>query len=246
MNSAHQLETQIADALRTIRRAWPRHDNPPPPAQRRRPPGPRTPGGPGATLRASIWHDLHYWTRALNNDGIWPLPAEGVTSDIPAITAHLAAGARAISGWEYAPTMADDLSRDAHELDTLTRPPEPAIRLGPCPREVVTTDDRREPCGAIVRAHIDKPSDVRCPGCGHTDTIEGWQRLIVEETPLATADELARRLTRVGIRTTPDGIRMRVKRGVIPGPIDTDEQGRNLWHAEAVVGALLRREQRAS
>lgn len=239
------IEADLTTALATIRRAWPREDDPATTRGRRRPPGPRLPGGPGITIRTACAQDLQYWVRAADGDGVAPLPADGLGHDVTAYTGHLLSHARALSGWDYAERMAAELTDHARALEQLTKPPEPTVRLGPCPREIVRPDDTREACGGIVRASTGKPSDVRCPGCGHIDTVEGWQRAIVGELGHVTAEDLAVRLRAIGIRTSADGVRMRVRRGSIPDPVGTDERGRHLWDAEAVLVALMAREKRA-
>ena len=97
-------------------------------------------------------------------------------------------------------------------------------------------------CETPVRAKIHNPGEVKCRGCGITDTVDGWIIRIVGNQPLVTAEQLVPILhKRMGIVATRAGIRQWVARGVIP-TAGTDDRGRTMFERKAVFAALLRRE----
>ena len=81
-----------------------------------------------------------------------------------------------------------------------------------------------------------------CPGCQHTDTVGAWQRMIVGALDPMTDASLARYLRRLGMRTTALGIRHRVARGTLPGPVGRDAFGRDLYDAYAALAVLVTRD----
>ena len=239
MTTTREIEGDLADALVRIRRAWTHEDDPR--ASRgstiARPPGPKTPGGTSLLIRTAITQDIRYWTRVADEEHIAPIKDQLDSADTQAMCTHLARHAKALSGWTYAERMADELRQHANALENLTRPPAERIPLGHCPRE--RPDGTT--CGAMVRASVDAPSDVRCPGCRHTDTIEAWQRTMVGSLDPETAPELVARLRGIGIRTTERGITQWRWRKVIPDPVGYRD-GQPTWDVEAVIGALMLRE----
>ena len=239
MTTTAAIEADLRDSLVRIRRAWTHEDDPR--AGRgssgARPPGPKTPGGTSFLVRTAITQDVHYWTKVADEEHIAPIEDQLDGADIQAMCSHLVRHAKALSGWAYATRMLDELRQHARALEDLTRPPAERIPLGHCPRERPDGST----CGAMVRASVDAASDVRCPGCRHSDTIEAWQRIMVGSLDPETAPELVARLRGIGIRITERGITQWRWRGVIPNPIG-ERDGQPTWDVEAVIGALMLRE----
>lgn len=246
MTSTAAVEAQLRDALTRIRRAWPKPDAVQPRERTHRPAGPRVPVSAAWLARRSVVEDLAFWVQAAREDGLAePEPGRTVDLGDPADCArHLLPHVRALSGWQYADRMLGELLDAVAVLEQLTRPPKPAVLLGPCPVEVPGADGGRGECGGEVRADVDRASDVRCPQCRTVDTIEGWQRRMVGSLGHVTADRLAEVLRRFGIRTTAAGIRQRVHRKSIPSHVDKDAKGRLLYDAEATLAALMAKEAR--
>lgn len=241
--STAEVEAAIRDACVRIRRAWVREDAPLSRERRERTPGPSVPLDGAWIIRRTVVEELAYWAHAALDDGALSNPPSPIALGDPLATSGaLLADARRLSGWAYGERCAYDLGRVAERIEGLTRDEPPAVLLGPCPVEVVGPDDERTPCGADVRADLDHASDVVCPRCGTVDTVEGWRRRMAADLGHVTAEELARHLRRIGVRTTARGLQQRAHRGTIPAPIGRDDAGRSLWDAEAVMRAFIARE----
>lgn len=246
--STAAIEADLRGSLAAIRRMWPHPDVPPARSSKRPVPGPRPLVTDAWLARQSIIDDLAYWTQTARDDGI-AVPAQRVDLTDPlATTSHLLAHCRALSGWEYAPRMASELRQHEGALRRLTTVPPEGVRLGDCPRpRPITDDDGRRtevPCSGTIYAAPKEASDVKCPRCGHTTTVEGWRDLMVDDMVPMTAQDLAQVLLRFGVRTTALGIRQRVGRGTIPPPVGEDTRGRALYDPGTTLHALASREAR--
>lgn len=240
-DTTEQLAESLRASLTSIRRDWRRPDLPSDGGRGRL--GCTSPIPSSQLTRMSIQQDIAFWVQAAINEPDGCLDGYGKTVDlgvVPDMCAALLGGIRNLSGWAYAKRMAGELEDDASALHRLTH--DEGVLLGPCPVEIPHLgDEKPRPCGRDVRAHLDRPSDVRCPGCGTKDTIEGWQRRMVGNQPV-TEHELAQRLIWLGRRVMPATIRQWVSRGIIPPPEGQDEQGRSLYSPEATMRALMARE----
>ena len=232
----------LRDALVRIRRAWPKDDAAAVTERSRQVPGPRTLLPVQWWTRQAIADDLTYWAQVASENRMTP-PCR--FSDVVGVAGHLLANADVLGAWEWGGELTRDMSRNARVLDEMTRPPRPAVLLGPCPVEVVDPDGTRRPCGAEVRADIERASDVECGGCLTVDTAEGWARRMKVEPVPVTADVLAVRLLAVGVRTTATGVRMRALRGSLPSPVGYDKRGRALYDTAACLAAVVARERHA-
>lgn len=233
---------KLRDSLGRIRRAWPKDDAVGVNAHSRQVPGPRTLLQAAWLIRDAVEGGLTYWADVAHEHRVTPRRDDRT---VEGTTAHLLANVDALASWEWAVEMADELAMDARRLEELTNPPRPAVRLGPCPVEVVDLDGTRRPCGAEVRADVDRASDVKCGGCLTVDTAEGWARRMRVDPGHVTAEVLAQRLLAVGVRTTATGVRLRALRGSLPGPVGYDKRGRALYDTAACLAAVLAGERHA-
>lgn len=202
--------------------------------------GPRVPLDGAWLTRDAITNELAYWAHAADDEGV-AVVADGERLDMgsPVQTAgHLRDHARELSGWWYAETLAYDLRKLAGQIEALVRGPKLGSALGPCPVEVVTAEGDRVQCGAQVRQEKGE-AEATCSACGTTETAEGWARLMGVEVGPLTAEVVCARLLSIGIRTTPNGLRMRVARGGIPASaVSRDARGRLLYDLAQTVTAL--------
>ena len=235
------IEERMRDALVRIRRAWGKEDAPRVTERSRQVPGPVTPLPGSWWTRQAVADDLAYWADAAQHARVIPARDDVEAS---ATAGHLLVNVDALAGWEWAVEVALDLARGARALELLTRPARPAVKLGPCPVEVVAPDGTRRACGVEVRADVERASDVSCTGCGTVDTAEGWARRMGASTGPVTAEVLAQRLLALGVRTTATGVRLRSRRGSLPSPVGYDRRGRALYDAAACLAAVTAREKR--
>lgn len=243
------VESGIRDCLATIRRYWDGTEDPPKSGgvSSRSLPASTLPGNDTAiSLRAEVQLDLALWVHALvqaRDDLLGHWEGTGIErsyvldssidcTDVPAMARFLAGEAAWISGWEYGNRMWDDLTTLAREVRNVASPPRrDTMPLGECPE-----------CGTVVRAKAHDPGNIRCKGCGTTDTIDGWIIRVVGSEPLVTATQLVPILhKRMGIVATPSTIGTWLNRGVIHSS-DTDTRGRALFDRKAVFAALAHRE----
>lgn len=185
----------IRDALTTIRRHWTTLEDPPqtPTGTNRNPMASRLPGSVNAiSLRAEITHDLAYWTHAWLDDHPNALPTNTTLdlTDVVAVCRFLERQATAISGWTYANRMWAELDDHAHDIKTLTSPPlRDTMAIGECPNKI-GTGPAALACGTMVRVKAHDPGNIKCKGCGITDTIDGWILRMVGNEGAATIPQL--------------------------------------------------------
>lgn len=257
--TTRDIETGIRTELATIRRHWPHTLNPP------------TTAGPGAhgipdsklpgndtaiSLRAEVTKDLAYWAHAFIDDADLtptrpvpvPVPTLTVTTtwvyvdvpaaldltDVPTVCHLLEQHAAWLSGWAHGNRLWWELITLAREVRDLAQPRiRDTMPIGEC-----------DNCGTVVRAKAHDPGNIKCRGCGTTDTIDGWIIRIVGNEPLVTAEQLIPILRkRMGIVVARGTIRSWVSRGIIHQD-SVDEAGRARFDRKAVFLALSRWEAR--
>jgi hypothetical protein len=232
-------EQGIRTELATIRRHWPHTFNPPTSqgAGSRDTPASRFPGNDAAiSLRAEVTRDLAFWVHAyIDNhpDGL----GDWVTidaADVPRTCRYLTDQAPHLARWQHGNRLWSELTTLAREVRMLANPPRrDSMPIGECPE-----------CTTVVRAKAHDPGNIKCRGCGTTDTIDGWIIRIVGNEPLVTADQLVPILhKRLGINPTRATIRQWVARGVIPQD-GLDAHGRAMFDRKAVFHALIRNQER--
>ena len=248
MSTTTDLATTLKAAAATLTKAWPLLHNPPRPGgvRTRTVPGSRLPGnGEALSLRVELVRDLAFWLHAILDDQPDALTQAGLTTvhaaDVPAALAVVTANAAWLSGWEHGNRLACELTDHAKDARRIAWPKvSDTIALGDCPNPI-GTDKAAPPCGTAVRASAVKPGDIRCRGCGLTDTIDGWMLRIVGNEPLVTAEQLIPLLRkRMGIVATRATIRGWKHRTVIhsAGVVD----GVTVYDRHAVFAALAHHE----
>lgn len=235
--------TELRDSLVRIRRAWPKDDAPSVTERSRSVPGPRSLLPVSWWTRQAVADDLAYWADVAETEGV--IPPSGVPGDAMVTAGRLLGHVDELAAWQWCGEAAHDLGKAARALEAMTAPPRPAVKLGPCPVEVVDPDGTRRLCGNEVRADVENASDVECAACFTVDTAEGWARRMKVEPVPVTADVLATRLLTVGVRTTATGVRLRALRGSLPGPVGYDKRGRALYDTAACLAAVVARERHA-
>lgn len=238
----------LRSKLATITKAWPHLADPPARAGsgRRTRPGSRIPTHSDAlSLRAEITHDLAYWCHALLEDKSDSRDAGPLDlTDTPAMLRHLQSHVRWVAGWEYGRRLAFELADHAHDAAVIAWPRDrDAILLGECPN-TIGADGVPVECGAKVRAFTTNIGDVKCPGCGLSDTVDGWILRIVGDQPLVTAEQLVPILhRRLGVVIKPATVRQWKRRGEIVAAA-VDHRGRDLFDRQHAMVVVTRREAR--
>lgn len=259
--TTRDIEQGIRRELATIRRHWPHTFDPPTSGgvSAHAVPDSKLPGNDTAiSLRAEVTKDLAFWVRQLLAE--WPVALAPTTSrrvPVPTLTVTtswvtieepgtldcsstpdmcdwLTRHAKTISGWEWGNRLWWELTTLAREVRDLAAPPvKDTMPIGEC-----------DTCATVVRAKVDDPGNIKCRGCGTTDTIDGWIIRIVGNEPLVTAEQLIPILRkRMGIVVARGTIRSWVSRGVIHQD-SVDARGRGLFDRKAVFHALARWEAR--
>jgi hypothetical protein len=134
--------------------------------------------------------------------------------------------------------VARELADSARKIERLARPERrDYVVIGECPRTVASAEGEQVVCGRLVRAYPEK-NIIKCPGCGHEDTLAWWESVIVpnlEDKPLLTVGELVMVLHRRTGRQIPEGtIRQWASTGHIRRH-GKDKRGRTLYDRVAVV-----------
>lgn len=137
--------------------------------------------------------------------------------DVPGMCTFLVRWAPRIADDEHlAQTVLDELTMCAAAVSRCARPSRPeGLNIGEC-RQVV--GPQGEECGTPVRATDDyaRTGQIRCKGCGTSDTMEGWiLRLVGTEGPYTVAQLIPVLHRRLGIRATPEQVRQWDARGII-------------------------------
>lgn len=235
----------IRRALATIRKHWPHTFDPPTSSGSgggRDVPDSKLPGNDTAiSLRAEVTRDLAYWVHAFADDHPealedWSASRGSIDAlDVEHACRFLTRHAGALGVWSFGNRLWAELDTLAREVRALAAPPlRDTMPLGECPE-----------CETVVRAKAHDPGNIKCRGCGTTDTIDGWILRIVGNEPTVTAEQLVPILhKRMGIVTSPSTIRTWVDRGVIPQASDPDDPGRAKFDRKAVFAALTMREAR--
>lgn len=256
--SARDIEDTITDSTRTISRLWPLMLTPGSAGSLAR----RSPGvgalaedhsetdadmsrlDRGVSLRREVVEDLNGWCRVVmeDRDLTRALP-DGL--DAVSMCAFLARHARWMSGHEAGEDCAEELRGWAAKVYAYTVPHRPeSLRVGTCP---VTIGHHGEAvtCGADIRVHADHPGDTRCPGCGTTDTLDGWVLRIVGEEQPYTAEQLVTVLhRRKGVQVKPSTLRQWSHRHGFPTAGTRD--GQTLYDVRDVLTWMAARERVAA
>ena len=264
-------EGYIRRPLVVIRKAWPLEAPAPAGSSGRGAPASRIPTNVDAlTVRAEITRDLAFWCRALLEDHPEGFPAEPEPyrvpvpttdpralapwqilvdrksvldlSDVPAMIDQLIREARWAAGWSKGWEMQSYLADLARDASLIAWPRDRGIlAIGSCPNtigvegEVVT-------CGATVRATVANLGDVKCKGCGLSDTIDGWILRIVGDEPLVTAEQLVVILhKRLGVVVKPGTVAVWKHRGQITAR-GQDDRGRDLFDRQDALTLVTMRE----
>lgn len=157
------------------------------------------------------------------------------------LTVHV----RWLTGHELGPTAAEVLATAAARARAVVDPPRrTSVRVGECPVRITPEGESTTvECGTPVYVKPGRKADVKCKGCGTTDTVDGWLVRITGRQRLVTAPELCKLLhRRLGLRVKPVGVRTWVHRGLIVAA-SKDDTGRDLFDFRDVALALMRREE---
>jgi hypothetical protein len=134
--------------------------------------------------------------------------------------------------------VARELADSARKIERLARPERrDYVVIGECPRTVASAEGEQVVCGAMVRAYPEK-NIIKCPGCGHEDTLAWWESVIVpnlEDKPLLTVAELVMLLHQKTGRQIPEGT---IRQWATTGHIKRhgkDAKGRTLYDRAAVL-----------
>lgn len=242
-----QMAGEIRKSLDTIRKAWPLLHDPTAAASAgiRTVPGskPPTPIDP-LSLIAEITRDLTFWTTSVLEAhpvvGAERADHEGLQLGDPMGCARwLAASVDWISSWEpYGNRCAMELLEHAEEARRIAWPRRPAMLLGECPRHVAR-DGHRETCGTKLRYHAELDGQVKCLGCGHIDTIDGWLLAIVgDEKPVSIPQLVPLLKRRLGVVITPRTLQRWHRDGLLPAPVDGSD-GKPLFDRRDIYPTVL-------
>lgn len=230
----------VADGIRrelaTIRRHWAHTFDPPRSAGvgGHGPAASRLPGNDTAiSLRAEVVRDLAFWVHAWIDEQPEALDGWVVIDalDVERTCRFLAQQADDLGRWDFGNRMWSELATLAREARDLAAPKvRDTIALGECN------------CGTVVRAKAHDPGNIKCRGCGTTDTLDGWIIRVVGNEPLVTAEQLIPILhKRMGIVVSRGTIRSWVSRKVI-SQHSVDEHGVAKFERKAVFKALAERD----
>lgn len=205
-----------------------------------------------ASVRRSIRDSVNGWCRVIVEDR----PVEKAIPDgldVLAMCEFLERHAQWMGGHGAAPDMAEELEPLARAAHRIVNPPAPreTMKIGECPNHI-GDDGERVVCGADIRIHPRHVGDIRCPGCGKSDTYDGWVVAMVgTQGPYTSAQLIGQLRKRLGIVATESTIRTWVEREVIlpmkgeDGNVVRDAAGRSLFDIHDVVVYLSRRQRRA-
>lgn len=244
--SSTEREALIRAKLATIRKAWPILLDPPAShGVRRPPPGSRIPMNSDAlSLRAEIGHDAAFWLRRLLEDNTAAMgEAERVdAADTLVVLGVLLRNAKWMSGWTFGKRMAFEMSDHAFDASVIAWPRDRGTYLlGPCPNTIGVEGQAVE-CGTKVRAAPGDASDIKCRGCGLTDTFDGWVlRMVGTEKPVTIPILRGLLHKQLGISTDERTLRRWHRAGRIPSCGGTD--GKPLFDRRQVMAALMAEEE---
>ena len=198
------------------------------------------------SLRREVTEQLNAWCRLVveERDLRVAIP-DGL--DAKAMCVFLERHARWMSGHEAGPDCADEMHEWARKVQRLAVPRRREwLSIGTCPVRIAC-DGEAIACGTQVRIYPDHPGDIRCAGCGTTDTLDGWVlKMVGSEGPFTAVQLLPHLHRRMGIVVKPSAIRVWVKRGVIRPPVCRTESGENLYDLRTVLTDLAYRQERGA
>lgn len=242
----HRLELDLADACWTIAINWAASLH-----GRRETPGVGYVRGtreaplpvPVTTLddRAQCTARLASWSQLVLEERHLETHLDGLNAI--ALTRFITTHAQWLATHEAGTEAAREITDSARKIARLARPERrDYVVIGNCPRTVASPQGEPVPCGTKVRAYPEK-NIIKCPGCGHEDTLAWWESQIVpnlEDKELLTASELAVFLHRTAHEVvTEDQIRQWAARGYIRR--HGRERNRTLYNRVAVLTFATRR-----
>lgn len=245
--TAAEREAFIRSKIATVRKAWPILLDPPASHAARRPaPGSRIPTNADAlSLRAEIASDAAYWLKALLEDHPEALreDARVDAADTYEVLSVLMADARWMSGWAYGKRLAFEFADHAVDASAIAWPRDRGtVLLGECPN-TVGAEGVPVTCGRRVRAKPGHEGDIKCKGCGKTDTIDGWMLAMVGHEKPVTIPQLRLILhKRLGIAVDERTLRRWHKAEKIKS-IAGSSEGKPLFDRRDVIRRLMAEEE---
>ena len=223
-------------------------------------------------LRADITLSLAYWVHAMADK--WPSVLQHLDwgpdgklvvvtdaldcTDVPAMAALLYREANRLAAWGvYGRTLADELKPLANAARAVSAPRADRITLGHCRcgghitvRAVPwvrvpqpTTDPDAYPLWTDWQPEREQP--IRCPGCRTVRTVPEWfAELVGVERPLPAGELIERIHADLGMRYSPQTVRVWANRGLIK-PITQNSKGHSVFDRVQVYAALIDRDRRA-
>lgn len=168
-------------------------------------------------------------------------------ADVPGMCTFLTRWADQCLEHEAARSITAEVAAACAAVSRCARPSRPeGMAIGECRTHL---GDGVE-CGTVVRATPEavERGEVRCRGCGTTDTVDGWLlRMVGTEGPYTAAQLIPVLHRRLGIRATPELIRQWVRRDIIrplrnaDGTPRTTSSGASLFPWVATAQALTDR-----
>lgn len=257
----------IRDACATIRRGWDQMLPDGPPAN-------RTGGSPSARITADDhattdadidpltrlvslryhamtslkgWSRIVIMDRPIKNDEARPLG-----DDVAGMCDFLTRHADWISGQDCAEACAEELAGWARKVKAVVNPTRREwMNLGECPLDV-DSEDGPVTCAGQVRAWLraeDRDGEVmaKCQRCGVEAVATWWESAMFDDAEtkvwMTDRDLVTFVHAAFGKVITEATVRQWVRRGVVE-PSGIDDKGRRVFHREAVVWALDRRDKR--
>lgn len=245
MISTHDIETQLLDALRTIRTHWD--------LMRLGPSGSAGQGAKssdvitGLDRRVSLAYEvtlcLNGWARVVVEDRHLQHQIP-LGTDTLGLVELLERHARWMSGHEAALDAADELSAFASKVRLTAIPPvKDWLSIGECPLEVSAPDgaDFTVFCSGDVRAYLG--CDPKCQDCGVEAVWSWWEkRMRPDAQDLVSADDLVSLLYRAfGKPVKPTTIRQWVARGQLEVRACALDSRRSLYDREDAIRLAARR-----
>lgn len=246
MSDPHRLEVDLAEACWTIAADWDASLH-----GKRETPGVGFVRGtreaplpvPVATLddRAQCTSRLASWSALVLEERALESHLDSLNA--VALARFIGTHAQWLASHEAGPEAAREIGDSARKIARLAHPERrDYVVIGDCPRTVASPEGEPVQCGAKVRAYPEK-NIIKCPGCGHEDTLAWWEAQIVpslEDKTLLTASELAVFLHRTAREVvTEEQIRQWAARGYIRR--HGRERNRTLYNRAAVLAFVTER-----